>query len=537
MILPLAPLKSVVVFCGVLICIGFSQFATSQPVTLRGFITDASSGQPLQGANVVLQSEGDAFLGAVSSVEGIYQIGQIEPGLYVFQVSFIGFTTYTDTLQLGNNLFLVKSVSLEPSPEELDDIVIEVEGGAASVEAGLQTIRPADIERLPTPDASGDLATYLQSLPGVVSMGDRGGQLFIRGGTPSQNLVLMDGLVVYQPFHIIGFFSAFPEDIVSNADLYAGGFGAEYSGRISSVIDIKTRDGNIQKNQASASLSPFLASVRVDGPIKKGNSSFLASVRSSLIKQTGPTLVGEPLPFEFGDVFLKFLNAEGDRARCSLSSLFTYDLGRIDPEETTNDDVFRWRNLMLGGRCISLPTTSSVLFEVHVGLSRVLNEVGNPRSPERKSSSTLANVQVDLTRFYDAFELSWGLFTKMNFLNFALGEQYDNLENGDDLLFGFGGYIEATLRAGDRFRITPGVAVSTYQDYPWALEPRVRLFWLPAGEGGSTELSAAGGLYTQTLVGAMDERDAGSAFCCMVTSAPELPFCSGFNQTVLKQSD
>ena len=371
----------------------------AQTVAIRGFITDASSGQPLQGANVVLDNldeSDDSFYGAVSSTEGVYQIEQLMPGRYAFQVSFVGFTTYADTLDLGGNPFLIKSVALSPSAEALDDIVVEAEGGAAKVEAGLQVIRPADIQRLPTPDASGDLATYLQSLPGVVSVGDRGGQLFIRGGTPSQNLVTMDGLVIYQPFHIIGFFSAFPEDLVSSADLYAGGFGARYSGRISSVIDIKTRDGNIQKHQAAASLSPFLASARLEGPLQKGSSSFLASVRSSLIERTGPTIVGEPLPFEFGDVFVKFLNAEGDRARCSLSSMFTYDRGRIDPDRTTNNDIFRWRNFLLGGRCITLPTASPVLFEVSGGLSRVLNEVGDPDSPERRSSAVLANTAIDL---------------------------------------------------------------------------------------------------------------------------------------------
>ena len=100
----------------------------------------------------------------------------------------------------------------------------------------------------------------------------------------------------------------------------------------------------------------------------------------------------------------------------------------------------------------------------------------------------------------------------MNFLDYRLGEQYDNVERGDDLLFGFGGYIEATFKPNEKLRITPGVALSTYQDYPTTLEPRFRLVWNPAGEDGTTELSMAAGLYTQTLVGAIDERDAGSAF-------------------------
>ena len=90
------------------------------------------------------------------------------------------------------------------------------------MKAGLQTVRAAGIRRIPAPDAGGDLASWLQSLPGVVALGDRGGQLFVRGGTPAQNLVLVDGLPVWQPFHIVGFFSAFPHDLVSTGDFMRG---------------------------------------------------------------------------------------------------------------------------------------------------------------------------------------------------------------------------------------------------------------------------------------------------------------------------
>ena len=105
-------------------------------------------------------------------------------------------------------------------------------------------------------------------MPGVVLMGDRGGQLFIRGGEPSQNLTLLDGMYVYQPFHILGFYSAFPSEIISQADVYAGGFGSKFTGRISSVIDVQSRNGDKRGFDASASLSPFTSSLRVEGPLK-----------------------------------------------------------------------------------------------------------------------------------------------------------------------------------------------------------------------------------------------------------------------------
>src|SRR5690606_2971084 len=117
------------------------------------------------------------------------------------------------------------------------------------------------------PAGSGDLASYLQTLPGVTTTGDRGGQLFVRGGTAAENLVLVDGIPIYQPFHILGFFSVFPEDLVSSVDFYAGGFGARYSGRTSSVLDVGLREGNANTTRAVGTASPFLAEVMVEGPV------------------------------------------------------------------------------------------------------------------------------------------------------------------------------------------------------------------------------------------------------------------------------
>src|SRR5690625_7708443 len=94
-------------------------------------------------------------------------------------------------------------------------------------------------------------------MPGVVSSGDRGGQLFIRGGTPAENMVLMDGVLIFQPFHILGYFSAFPESIVSGADVYAGGFGAKYNGRTSSVIELNMRNDNRCETTCQYSLIPY----------------------------------------------------------------------------------------------------------------------------------------------------------------------------------------------------------------------------------------------------------------------------------------
>ena len=490
--------------------------ATAQEVTLRGFIVDRSDGQPLQGANVALQNLDDPqqqIRGAVGNRDGFYQINQIAPGRYAARISFVGYVPYTDTLALGRDAFVTVSVELTPSEEELGEVVVQAEGGATRVRGGLQTVRPKDIERIPTPDASGDLASYLQSLPGVVSIGDRGGQLFIRGGTPSQNLVLLDGLLIYQPFHIIGFFSAFPQDLVSYVDVYAGGFKARYNGRISSVIDVSTREGNKQFVEGAASISPFLASARVEGPLRKGKLSVLASMRHAVVEHIAPTLIGEDLPFQFGDVFVKLQHTDQINNRCSASGMFTYDRGRIDPTDEVNNDIFQWNNFVFGGRCFVFPTDAPVLFDFNSGLSYVRNVVGDADNPERSSDALQAATEVNLTRFIGDNALHLGIFARMTWLGFRTGEQFQNLVRDDDVLFGMGGYLDVDMPLNETFTVTPGAALVIHPlNYPISLEPRLRALWQPGGEEGSREFSAALGVYRQTLVGVTDERDAGSAF-------------------------
>jgi len=506
----------------VFILVAGIQAASAQGTVVRGLIFDRSDGQPLQGANVMLRDlnrEGVRPLGTSSDKDGFYQISQVPTGTYSVQISFIGFSAYTDTLSLGQDPFVTLSVELEPFAQQLEEVVVSGEGGAARVRAGLQTVRPADLRRIPTPDASGDLATYLQTLPGVVSIGDRGGQLFIRGGTPSQNLVLLDGVLIYQPMHILGFFSAFPEDLVSFVDVYAGGYGARYSGRISSVIDVATRDGNRQFYEGTASISPFLSSFQIEGPLRKGQVSLLASVRRSMIDRLSPTLYGRSLPFQFGDLFIKVQRTDGIKSKCSVSLMSTYDSGRIEAKGEHSDDVFRWNNVVVGGRCLVFPTDAPYLFEISTGISYVDSDVGNETQPERTSDALQFGFDMHLRRVIGYAQLNFGAFGRMTWLGLKLREQFLNIDPLEDLLFSLGTYAEIEFSPSEFLAVTPGVALVLHpDDYPISIEPRLRAVWKPGGSDGADEFSGAIGLYKQTLVGVSDERDAGSAFVAWMTS-------------------
>ncbi len=483
--------------------------APGQGVTLRGFITDRSNGTALEGANVTLRDAQQALRGVVSNADGYYLLARIPPGAYVLRISFVGYVPYTDTLQLGEAPLVTRSVALEPG-EVLDEIVVQQEGGAARLRAGRQQVRPADLERIPTPDPRGDLATYLQTLPGVVSLGDRGGQLFIRGGTPSQNMVLLDGAMIYQPFHIIGFFSAFPQDLISHVDVFAGGFGARYSGRLSSVIDVSMRGGNTQHVEGAASVGPFLASLRLEGPLRKGSLSWLGSVRTSVIEQTAPTLLGQSLPLKFSDVVVKVQQAGRTHNRCSLTGVHTYDRGRVSPE-AQRTEVFRWSNTVIAGHCVGFSPNSSVFIEANSGFSYVSNAVGDVERPERSANAWLFNADAHWTYPLGATDVQAGFYLQVEGGGYRLAEQFQGIRNADDYQVGTGLYVGAKLNVGEQLDVEPGVALTYPLSYTPSVEPRLRLAWHPWGTEAQT-FTAALGLYRQTVQGVNDERDVGSVF-------------------------
>ena len=213
--------------------------AHAQRVTIRGRVLDADTGARLTGATVLLRSPDATQSGTATGPEGRFAIPGMLPGSYILEISYVGYYAWMDTIRVAPPNDWFGEIALEATDQELDELIVE----SPRMEdtrfvAGLETIQPSDLQRIPMPDISYDLAGYLLTLPGFVSTGDRGGQLFVRGGTPTQNLVLLDGMVIYQPFHIVGFYSALPADSIAYADVYAGGFSAKYGGRISSVIDI-----------------------------------------------------------------------------------------------------------------------------------------------------------------------------------------------------------------------------------------------------------------------------------------------------------
>lgn len=496
-----------ILFIGVLLCGVHS--ANAQDASIQGLITDNSTGLPLYGANVVLESPTDESvrLGSSADSEGFYTIDSIEPGTWIIRFSFIGYVAERDTISLRQGENRSINAALDPDEAMMEEVVVEGATGAVMRDEGRQRITAVDMSRIPSP-ATGDLVTYLQTLPGVVAMGDRGGQFFIRGGTPSQNMALVDGAMIYKPAHIVGFYSPFPSSLVAGADFYAGGFGPRYTGRLSSVLDIQMRHGDRDQYKGLGSISPFAAEVMAEGPISKGESSFIFSARNSLIEETSTWYPVEDQPLKFQSQFLKSSYID-QNTRCSAMLMHTYDRGRMDFEEP---ESIQWRNIVLGGKCVALPEGSRALMDTNISLTHFSNKVTESEPFGFSSGVFGLNVDLNLRQYRGNVRFDYGFFTKLNYLNYDLGEKFVGISGDNYSELALGGYLQTSIQVGDRFTVQPGTALSfNPQGYGLSLEPRFRFSLLPFGNEAQ-ELSGSLGIYKQSIVGISDMRDLSSVF-------------------------
>ncbi len=481
--------------------------ASAQQAVLQGIVTDAETSAPLEGASVVLERGGQVVAGAITDRNGFYLLRGVTPDTYTARFTLIGHEPGEYVLNLGAGT-LTHSVELAPAPLELEGVTVTLTEGAARRDLGRQLITPTMMGIPPTPAGSGDLAMYLQTMPGVITTGDRGGQLFVRGGSHTENLALVDGLLIYQPFHILGFFSAFPEDLVAAADFYAGGFGARYNGRTSSVLDVRMRDGSRSGYRTAGSLSPFVADVLVEGPLTDdGDISWLASARRSVLEETSGWLLGQEQPIGFASQYLKVTTFDEEGSRCSGSVLRTSDSGRMDPE----DEVSRvgWQNLVAGGRCTHLSDGSLRLVEASAGYSSVRNEAVSRGASELFSTARRYQLDVNTTTLLGGgIPLEAGTYLRLEEMSYQLGEFF-GVQESSSYLWSTGGYAEVAIRIGDRVLIPPGLVVPLLG--PSGVAPRLRTSWLPFGSPDQ-EITGSLGYYRQSVGGTSDTRDAGSVF-------------------------
>lgn len=245
--------------------------------TISGFVTSASSGEALYGAKIY---DTISKNGTVSNEYGFYSL-TIPNQQAVFRITYLGLDRSYVTVPVNTNeldLFMNKSV------QELDAIVVS--GKKSSIEetnAGTFELSLEKVEKLPVFMGEKDVIKTLQLFPGVSSGGEGTSGLYVRGGGPDQNLVLLDGVPIYNANHLFGFFSVFNSDALSKVTMIKGGFAARYGGRTSSVLNMKMKEGNLKKYNTEGSIGLIASRLLDEGPIKKDKSAFMISARRTYI--------------------------------------------------------------------------------------------------------------------------------------------------------------------------------------------------------------------------------------------------------------
>ena len=292
-----------------------SSFTASmaQEVTLSGRITDAETGEELIGANLYVQ---ELKTGAVTNVYGFYSF-TLPKGTYHITYSYVGYEERDTTLKLNADMSI--NIELKEESLEFKEAVVtgdKVDKNITENKMSVVSIDVKTVKKIPILLGEVDIIKAIQLLPGVQSAGDGNTLSIVRGGNVDHNLVLLDEAVVYNPSHVVGFFSVFNGDAVKDFELYKGGIPSQYGGRLASVMDIRMKDGNTKKFSASGGIGILSSRLTLEGPIQKEKSSFLISGRRSYFDLFFPLSdMTKDAIANFGDLNMKvnFKLSEKDR--------------------------------------------------------------------------------------------------------------------------------------------------------------------------------------------------------------------------------
>lgn len=406
---------------------------------VKGFVYERAGGEPALAANVRLA--GDRSYAMQTDANGFFSINQVVPGVYILTATQPGFDTASVEVTIVPDDISTQKLFIDQRARQLDEATVSAGRTVqeTQIRAGATTITPRDMKLLPSAGGEPDIAQFLQVTPGVVFTGDQGGQLYIRGGSPSQTLILLDGVTIYNPFHSIGLYSVFETDAIRTADVITAGFNAEYGNRTSAILDIRTKDGNRNRISGKASLSPIMARAMLEGPIARskteggGAATFLLSAKHSYLDQTSKSIYGgfgEPfetgLPYAFTDLYGKVTFSASNGSKLNLFGFNFDDRAKLLVPQTDAEVAnFRWKAQGGGTTFVVTPGSSSALIFGKFAYSRYnldYNETNfRPRTTGIDGFEGAINFQYFLPRYSElqyGIEVS-GLHTQLNYVNNA----------------------------------------------------------------------------------------------------------------------
>ena len=487
-----------------------SSIIFSQKITISGSIIDNETGEKLINATIYNKNTGK---GTLSNNYGFYSLSVSKDQPTLLMVSYLGYQLIKKDLTITES----SKINFYLHPENLLEEVIITSTKEKPIEKRNEmstvSIPVKEIEMLPALGGESDILKAIQLMPGVQSGSEGSSGLYVRGGSPDQNLILLDDVPLYYVNHLGGFVSTFNTDAINNVKLIKGGFPAQYGSRLSSILDIRMKDGNLKEFHGKAMIGMVASKLSIEGPIKKDTSSYIISYRRmlyDLITQPLSKLVtdGGGIGYHFYDFNAKISHRFSDKNRIFLSVYLGDDQFNVNYKQKDNGGKLKVKNkLKWGNNLVAFrwnhTYTHKLFSNVTIAYTRYrfLTEFSNKDTQDNENSKLFKSFKSGI---YDtSAKIDFEYFASTNYkLKFGLSSIYHKFrpgvnkinreEDGSatiDTIFGNkdiyafenAAYIENELKVGNRFSANLGLRATSYsvnQNSYYSLEPRVLLNYL-----------------------------------------------------------
>lgn len=512
----------------------YINLSAQQKRTISGYISDAQTGERLYAATVYEQNSGT---GTISNRFGFFSLS-VPEGITVLKFSFVGYKTHTQRIELGKDEIL--QIQLK-SDNQIEEVVVKGNSTRSLQEDRLGQVKLSakTIAKLPSLMGEKDVLKSLMLLPGVQQGSEGSAGIFVRGGSPDQNLILLDDVPLFNVSHLFGFVSVFTPEAINSIDFYKGGFPARFGGRLSSVIDLRMKDGNKFKRETSINLGLISSQLSTEGPIKKGESSYFFSARRTLldlvfkgiaeIAQRGEEEKAIP-SYGFYDINgkMNFRLNESNQLYWSIYSgndklafKYTDRLKTTEKEETQKTSgALHWGNVMtalklnsqLNSKLFLNTTLSGSIFNYGNQFDgRTSTKIGDDESNslfslEYHSQIRTLNLKSDLDIYGKSnLPFQFGLFASASSYlpgrqTIGRDEQTNRYSSGEIASLEYGMYIEKRVDLGKQFSVVGGLRNAFYtikhEKTYVALEPRFSLTFRP---NETTSYQASYAVMTQPI--------------------------------------
>jgi hypothetical protein len=426
--------------------------------TIAGNVVDMDSGEPIIGASVYIANP---LIGATTDQFGYYSL-TIPKGRHEILVKSVGMKATKRQVMLYASGKLAIELEEDVTPLKEVTVVSDRDARVAGLQMGMEKLDIKTMKQMPLALGETDIMKVILTLPGVQTVGEGTVGLNVRGGATNQNLILYNDAIVYNPSHMFGFFSTFNPDVLKNVELYKSGITADYGGRLSSVLDVHTREGNLKKITGSGGLSPVTGRFTIEGPIVKERTSFIIGLRSSysnwLLRKVDYDEIKNSSA-SFYDINLGVSHKINDKNNLYLSGYFSKDKFALNSDTAYNysdrNGSLKWKHIF-NNKIFGVLTT---------GFSQYSYDMRSNENPVEAFTMAFnirqLNAKADFTYF----------LTEKHTLTAGLSTIRYNLDPGT-----FKPYGEASIYTSDKLQKEQGQETAAYLGENFDVSPNLSLY-------------------------------------------------------------